>query len=265
MREVAGEEIEATVVVEVAEARADRVAAVEPGARRGRAARRSLVGEARLAVVDEQRVRLEAVVRPVDVEIAVLVEVAGGHAARAAVRGGGCDAETLAALVEQHDRRIGRLRRPVLVAAEARVDEAVVVEVGDGDAARDGRRQFGQLHRLEADAVALAHAARDGDRRERHEVADAVVVDVGDHAFAGRIDAREGLALAVQPQDAAGPEIAPAIGVGVAPRGVPAGGGDSHFGGTVDEARRRRVRGGLKRGEDGDRGHHGFRVIMVSG
>ena len=85
MGEVAREEVDVAVAVEIAEAGADRVAALEARARGNRVALGGLVGELRVAVVDEERVRLQPVVRRVDVEIAVLVEVARGDAARSAL------------------------------------------------------------------------------------------------------------------------------------------------------------------------------------
>ena len=241
MREIAGEEVDVAVAIEVAKARADRVAAREAVAGRERVALGGLVGELRVAVVDEERVRLQAVVRRVDVEVAVFVEVAGGDPARAAFGRARRERERLAVVVQEQERRECRLGFPVLEAADEDVDKTVVVEVADGGAAGDGRRQVGRKagdrhasHRA-ALGRAVAHAAQDPRRRKRHQVAHSVVVDVRDHARARRVDARKALAFVVDPQHAAHPEVGPAVAVHIAPCGVLAAAGDAEFRSAIDE------------------------------
>ena len=257
MGEVAREEVDVAVAVEIAEAGADRVAALEARARGNRVALGGLVGELRVAVVDEERVRLQPVVRRVDVEIAVLVEVARGDAARSALGAARRELERLAVVVQQQQRRKGRLRFPVLEATDVDIDEAVVVEVADGGAARNGRREVGRKigDRHESDRAAgsrkigdrhesdratgsrgFAHPAQDPRRRKRHKVAHTVVVDVRDHARAGRVDAREALAIMVDPHRAAHPEVGPPVAVHIAPRRMLAAAGDADFRGAVDES-----------------------------
>ena len=145
-------------------------------------------------------------------------------------------------VVQQQQRRKGRLRFPVLEATDVDIDEAVVVEVADGGAARNGRREVGRKigDRHESDRATgsrgFAHPAQDPRRRKRHKVAHTVVVDVRDHARAGRVDAREALAIMVEPYRAAHPEVGPPVAVYIAPRRMLAAAGDANFHGPVDES-----------------------------
>jgi hypothetical protein len=84
VREIADEEVKVTVLVEIAPAGADRMAAVIiQGALPGDASGCRHIRESAVPVVEPQVVLTQAVAGDIDVQVAVLIEIAGRGAARA--------------------------------------------------------------------------------------------------------------------------------------------------------------------------------------
>jgi len=216
MGEVAGEQVEVPVVVEVAPGGADGVAAVEALRGRHRVVARRVVAEVPGAVVQPQHVGLQPVVGGIDVRVAVLVEVARRDATGAVALVGPGHGEGAVACVPEGDAGIGDPRLPVLVPADVQVDEAIVVEVRPTGAPRHAPRQLGKRRLSEASAALVVVQPQ---RRPREQVGVAIVVVVRRHHRAHVRHPREGLCLAVPPHRPAGAEVDPTVVVDVEPAG----------------------------------------------
>ena len=218
MSEVADKQIELAVVVEIAPRRADGMAAIETGGRTHGVAGSGLILELPLAVVQPQHVRLQAIVRHIHVQVAVLIEITGGHAASAVADLAPRQLEGLAFLVHKQQVRIRDPSVPVFVTSDVEIDEAVAVEVAAATAHRDtlGERRY--LDRLEALASLVAKRA---DRRARKQVHESVIVEIGGDDFAesfGQLS--EPLAAVVPPDDSPRTQIGPAVVVDIDPTGL---------------------------------------------
>ena len=141
MGEVARKQVELPVFVEISPCGPNRMASLESGGGGDDVVFRSLVRKSAGAVVNLEEVGLEAVVRNVNVEVPVSVEVAGRDASGPVFRLLPSQSEPLSLLVMQDQRWIGDLLSPVLIASDVQIDEAIVVEVSPAGASRDRRGQ----------------------------------------------------------------------------------------------------------------------------
>lgn len=214
MREVPREQVEEAVPVEVAPSRSDAVAARESGRRRHRTSHVRLVAEVAFAVIDQQPVWLEAIVRDVDVKIAIAIEVARGDASGPRHCFLVVQPKALTAFVHEQQRGVGDAAVPIFIAADVEVGKAVVVEIAPTGSAGNRRGQLRQRHLNEGLAP---HVAIELHLRPAEQVGKAVVIEVGGHAVASGADLDECLAALVAPDAAAGDEVGVAIVVQVHP------------------------------------------------
>ena len=147
--EVSGEQIDQSVIVEVAPGGTDRVPSAESCRCGDHSECLGRFGEARLAIVGPEEIGLEAVARDIDIQVTILVEVARGDPPGSSLALGLCQLERLAVFIDEDLVRPGDALAPVLVSPDIEIDESVSVEIAPAGPPGNRGRQLGQLDRAE--------------------------------------------------------------------------------------------------------------------